>query len=145
MAFFLNKVQLIGTLGKSAETRYVNDKFSVTTFTLATNRNYKGKDGNYVEETTWHYLESYNLSDYYRNLLIKGKKFFVEGRLRKNEFTDKEGNKRSNTIVIVETLIPFEYKKENSDYITTDDNSKVLFEPEPPEDMPQEGNDDLPF
>ena len=62
MAFSLNKIMLIGNLGKDAETRFTTNNLSVTNFTLATTNSYKGKDGNWVNETTWHNITSFNLS-----------------------------------------------------------------------------------
>jgi single-strand DNA-binding protein len=108
MAFSLNKIMLIGNLGKDAETRFTTSNLSVTTFTLATTNSYKGKDGNWVNETTWHNIVAYNLSDYFKENLKKGKKFYVEGRLSKRDYTDKDGIKRYSTDVVVEKLIPLD-------------------------------------
>lgn len=108
MAFSLNKVMLIGHLGRDGETRFTQNNVSVTTFTLATNYRYKGKDGNWVDETTWHNVTCFNLSDYFKEALKKGKKFYVEGRISKRDYTDKEGIKRYFTDVISERLIPLD-------------------------------------
>ncbi len=108
MAFSLNKIMLIGNLGQDAETRFTTNNVSVTKFSLATTHSYKGKDGNWVNETTWHNLVSFNLSDYFKEALKKGKKFYVEGRLTKSDYTDKEGVKRYSTDVFVEKLIPLD-------------------------------------
>ncbi|MCF8264567.1 MAG: single-stranded DNA-binding protein, partial [Melioribacteraceae bacterium] len=54
MAFSLNKIMLIGNLGRDAETRFTQNNTSVSTYSIATTHSYKGKDGNWVEETTWH-------------------------------------------------------------------------------------------
>ncbi len=108
MAFSLNKVMLIGHLGKDGETRFTSNNVSVTTFTLATNYRYKGKDGNWVDETTWHNVTCFNLSDYFKEALKKGKKFYVEGRISKRDYTDKEGIKRYFTDIISERLIPLD-------------------------------------
>jgi single-strand DNA-binding protein len=108
MAFSLNKIMLIGNLGKDAETRFTTSNLSVTTFTMATTNSYKGKDGNWINETTWHNIVAYNLSDYFKESLKKGKKFYVEGRLAKKEYTDKEGIKRWSTEVVLDKVIPLE-------------------------------------
>ena len=71
MAFSLNKIMLIGNLGKDAETRFTNNNLSVTTFSLTTSRSFKDKDGNWQNDTTWHNLVGYNLSDYYKDNLKK--------------------------------------------------------------------------
>lgn len=140
MAFSLNKIMLIGNLGNDAETRFTNNNISVTTFSLATSFGYKGKDGNWVNETTWHNVVSFNLPDFYKEALKKGKKFYVEGRLSKRDYTDKEGVKRYITEVVSDKLIPLEgregggesYSEKNSSYDTPVNNSS-------PED------EDLPF
>jgi len=108
MAFSLNKVMLIGNLGKDCETRFTTNNVSVTSFTMATTNSYKGKDGNWIDETTWHNVTCFNLSDYFKENLKKGKKFYVEGRISKRDYTDKDGIKRYSTNVISEKLMPLE-------------------------------------
>ncbi len=92
MAFSLNKIQLIGNLGRDAETRFTTNNLSVTNFSIATTRSYKDKDGNWQNETTWHNVTGFNLSDYYKDNLKKGKKFYIEGRISKRDYNDKDGN-----------------------------------------------------
>ena len=92
MAFSLNKIMLIGNLGKDAETRFTTNNLSITTFSLATTRSFKDKEGSWQNETTWHNLVGYNLSDYYKDNLKKGKKFYIEGRISKRDYIDKEDN-----------------------------------------------------
>ena len=142
MAFSLNRIQLIGNLGRDAETRFTTNNLSVTSFSIATTYSYKGKDGNYVNETTWHNCVGFNLSDFYKENLKKGKKFYVEGRLTKRDYTDKEGNKRYSTDVVVEKVIPLESTggSGNSNYDNSSGGGSVN---EP--DVQVENNDDLPF
>lgn len=116
MAFSLNKIMLIGNLGRDAETRFTTNNISVTNFSLATTYSYKGKDGNWVNETTWHNIVSFNLSDYFKENLKKGKKFYVEGRLSKRDYTDKDGIKRYNTEVISERLIPLDSSGDSGNF-----------------------------
>ncbi len=108
MAFSLNKIMLIGNLGQDAETRFTTNNLAVTNFSVATQNSYKGKDGNWVNETTWHNVVAFSLSDYMKENLKKGKKVFVEGRLSKRDYTDKEGIKRYSTEVISEKIIPLD-------------------------------------
>jgi single-strand DNA-binding protein len=136
MAFSLNRIMLIGRLGRDAETRFTTNNVSVTNFTLATDYRYKGKNGDWVSETTWHNIVSFNLSDYYKENLKKGRKFYVEGRLSKRDYTDKEGVKRYNTEVISEKLIPLE---PSSEAASGDDEDTAPAAPASTE------NDDLPF
>lgn len=138
MAFSLNKVMLIGHLGRDSETRFTTNNVSVTTFTLATNNRYKAKDGNWVDETTWHNVTCFNLSDYFKDALKKGKKFYVEGRISKRDYTDKEGIKRYFTDIISEKLIPLdaggdasfsgsEEASTSEPTVETDENSDLPF------------------
>ena len=136
MAFALNKIMLIGRLGKDAETRFTTNNVSVTNFTLATDYSYKGKNGDWVNETTWHNIVSFNLSDYFKDNLKKGRKFYVEGRLSKRDYTDKEGVKRYSIEVITEKLIPLEPTSESS--VSDEDSTSV-------EPATGNENDDLPF
>ncbi len=141
MAFSLNKVMLIGNLGKDAETRFTTNNLSVTNFTLATSNSYKGKDGNWVNETTWHNIVAFNLSDYFKENLKKGKKFYIEGRLTKRDYTDKDGIKRYSTEVVSEKIIPLD--STGGEAVIQEDagSSGSVTEPE----IQTEENDDLPF
>jgi single-strand DNA-binding protein len=141
MAFSLNKILLIGNLGNDAETRFTASNLSVTTFSLATTNSYKGKDGNWVNETTWHNVVSFNLSDYFKDVLKKGKKVYVEGRLTKRDYVDKENIKRYMTEVVSERIIPLEGKEEGTEYSKEPAGSVNHVS----ENMTVDENDDLPF
>ncbi len=101
----LNKVMLIGNLGKDAETRFTPGGASVTNFSIATARRWKDQQsGEWKEETDWHDIvlwRSENVAQY----LQKGKQVFVEGRLQTRSWEDQNGNKRYRTEVVVENLI----------------------------------------
>lgn len=142
MAFSLNKVMLIGNLGNDAETRFTTNNLSVTSFSVATSNSYKGKDGNWVNETTWHNVVSFNLPDFYKESLKKGKKFYVEGRIQKRDYTDKEGVKRYVTEVISEKLIPLEGREAGAGESLGD---KSGFSGAEPDTASQGVDDDLPF
>jgi single-strand DNA-binding protein len=138
MAFSLNKVMLIGNLGRDAETRFTTNNVSVTNFSMATTNSYKDKEGNWQNETTWHNVTSFNLSDFFKDNLKKGKKFYVEGRITKREYTDKDGNKRTATDVVSERLIPLESTSSDS----TGEQTPATTTVETPK---VENNEDLPF
>lgn len=101
----LNKVLLIGHIGKDAETKFTTGGTSVTKFPLATNRRWKDQQsGEWKEETDWHNIvvwKSENLANY----LLKGKQVYVEGRLQTRNYEDKDGKKMYFTEVISEDLI----------------------------------------
>ncbi len=64
MAFSLNKIMLIGNLGQDAEHRFTTNNTEVSSFSIATTNSYKGRDGNWVNETTWHNVVLFGASDY---------------------------------------------------------------------------------
>jgi single-strand DNA-binding protein len=141
-SFSMNKIQLIGNLGKDAETRFTTNNVSVTTFGLATTSRIKSKEGNWSNETTWHNIVAFSLSDFTKNLLRKGKKFYVEGRITKRDYTDKDGIKRYSVDVIADVIIPFEGAGESSSQ--SDDFTSLQNLPGEP-DIQTDNNDDLPF
>jgi single-strand DNA-binding protein len=105
MARSVNKVILIGNLGKDAETKFTSGGTPVTKFTLATQRRWKDQaTGDWKDETEWHNITLWkqeNVAQY----LQKGKQVYVEGRLRTSSYEDKEGQKRSYTEVVCEELM----------------------------------------
>lgn len=102
----LNKVLLIGHLGKDPEIRYTPDQTPVATFSLATSENWNDKSGNRQEHTEWHNIVAWNkLADLAKRYLSKGRQVYIEGRLRTREWTDRDGNKRRTTEVIASQMV----------------------------------------
>jgi single-strand DNA-binding protein len=101
----VNKVTLLGHLGKDAETKFTPSGVSRSTFTIATNRRWKDQQsGEWKEETDWHSCvlwRSENLANY----LLKGKQVYVEGRLQTRSWEDKDGQKKYMTEVVCDDLI----------------------------------------
>lgn len=108
MSFSLNKITLIGNLGQDVEVRVTSNNTEVASFSLATTNSYKGSDNNWVNDTTWHDIVLFNPSDFLKANLKKGKKFYVEGRLNKRNYENKEGNKVYVTEIIADkfNIIP---------------------------------------
>ena len=101
----VNKVILLGHLGKDAETKFTPSGTSVTNFTLATNRRWKDQQtGEWKEETDWHRCTLWR-SENVSNYLLKGKQVYVEGRLQTRSYDDKDGQKRYVTEVVCDDLI----------------------------------------
>lgn len=100
----VNKVILIGHLGKDAETRFTTSGVSMSRFTLATNRRVKdNQTGEWKDETDWHNVVVWrqeNLAQY----LTKGKQIYVEGRLQTRSYEDKDGVKKYSTEVVAEEV-----------------------------------------
>ena len=100
----VNKVILIGNLGKDPEVRYTQSGTAVTNFTLATSRSFK-KDGEKVDETEWHRVVAFGrTAEVCGEYLSKGKQVYVEGRIQTREWEDKEGNRRWTTEIIIERM-----------------------------------------
>ena len=100
----INKVILVGHLGKDPEVRYLEGGVSVTSFPLATSETFN-KDGRKVEQTEWHNIVMWRgLADVAAKFLQKGKLVYIEGRLRTRSFEDKEGIKKYTTEVVAENF-----------------------------------------
>jgi single-strand DNA-binding protein len=102
----LNKVQLIGNVGKDPEMRYTANGSAVTTFSLAVNRNFQGTDGERREETDWFDIVTWNkLAELCSQFLQKGRQAYVEGRLHTRSWDGQDGVKRYKTEVIAQTVL----------------------------------------
>jgi single-strand DNA-binding protein len=104
MAKGLNKVMLIGRLGKDPEIRYMQNGTAVANFTMATNRPVK-KGDSWEEETDWHRIVAWDkLAEIASKYMKKGQMVYIEGQLRTKDWEDKEGNKRQTTEVFAKDL-----------------------------------------
>lgn len=142
MAFSLNRVMLIGNLGNDAETRFTTSGKGVTSFSIATTHSYKKQDGSYENSTTWHNIIAWSQSDFMKDKLVKGAKFYVEGRISKRDYVNKEGTKVYITEVIAEKLIPLS-DKEGGERNHEDHQSSGSYSE--PENDPEDPNNQLPF
>ncbi len=101
----VNKVILIGHLGKDAETKFTPSGVSRSTFTIATNRRWKDQStGEWKEETDWHNIIFWRAENV-ANYLTKGTRVYVEGRLQTRSWDDKDGKKNYMTEIVVDELI----------------------------------------
>jgi single-strand DNA-binding protein len=107
MAKSVNKVILIGNLGKDPEMRYTPSGTAVAKFTLATNERFKDKDGNWQDRTEWHNLVAFTrTAEIVGEYLKKGRTVYIEGSLRTSSWDDKETNqKKYRTEIIVNDLV----------------------------------------
>lgn len=102
----VNKVILLGNLGKDPDVRKLDNGVTVATFPLATSETFKNRDGQRVDQTEWHNIVLWRgLAEVAEKILKKGTQVFIEGRLRTRSWEDKEGRKRYTTEVIGENLI----------------------------------------
>jgi len=107
MAKSVNKVILIGNLGKDPEVKYTGSGMAVAKFTLATNERFKNKDGNWEDRTEWHNLVAFQrTAEIVGEYLKKGRTVYVEGSLRTSSWEDKETHqKKYRTEILVNDLV----------------------------------------
>lgn len=148
----INKVILVGHLGKDPEVRHLDGNVSVASFPLATSESYN-KDGKRIEQTEWHNIVMWRgLADVAAKYLQKGKLVYIEGKLRTRSFEDREGHKKYSTEIVAEnfTLLGRRSDFEDSNTQATSETSSVI-EPETPKDLgtgefgKDEHERDLPF
>ena len=136
----VNKVILVGNLGKDPEVRYLDSGVAVANFSLATTENYKNKQGEKVSQTEWHNIVLWRgLAEVAEKWLKKGSSVYVEGKIRTNKWEDKEGNTRYNTEILVDNMTMLG-NRINSD-VNDKNDGKTVSEINSVND----DNDDLPF
>jgi len=108
----LNKVILIGNLTRDPELRYTPAGTAVCTMGLATNRSWTTQTGETKEETEFHRVVAWNkLAELCAQLLTKGRKIYVEGRLSTHSWTGQDGNQRTTTEIVIEDMILLDSKR----------------------------------
>ena len=128
----VNKVILIGRLGRDPEMRHTGGGTPVCNFSLATDESYTDKAGQRQKKTEWHNIVAWGkLAEQCTNLLGKGKLAYVEGRLQTREWNDHDGNKRRTTEIVIHRMR----------VLTPKESGPV----EPPGEAPQITDDDIPF
>lgn len=105
MARGINKVILVGNLGKDPEVRYMPSGAAVANVTVATSENWRDKDGNQQERTEWHNVVFYNkLAEIAGEYLRKGSQVYVDGSLRTRKWQDKNGHDRYTTEIVANEM-----------------------------------------
>lgn len=150
----INKVILVGHLGKDPEVRHLEGNVSVASFPLATSETYN-KDGRKIEQTEWHNIVMWRgLADVASKYLQKGKLVYIEGKLRTRSFEDKEGHKKYTTEIVAENFTmlgrksDFDNGQGDNAHSQTDNSTSS---PKTAEDSPMDytpganADDDLPF
>jgi single-strand DNA-binding protein len=101
----VNKVILIGNLGRDPELRYTQSGQAVANFTLATSERFANKSGEQQERTEWHRIVAWGKTgELCAQYLSKGRSVYIEGRLQTREWEDKEGQKRSTTEIVAQNV-----------------------------------------
>jgi single-strand DNA-binding protein len=129
--YSLNRAQILGNLTRDPEMRYTPNGQAVTSFAIATNRRWKDKDGNNQEQTEFHDVVAWGkLAEIMTQILHKGNKVYVEGRLQTRQWEAQDGAKRTRTEVIVEDFVALSAKGE----FTPTTGSAVVSDEAPIED-----------
>ena len=128
----INKVILVGNLGKDPEVRYLDNGVAVANFSLATSENYKNKQGERVSQTEWHNIVLWRgLAEVAEKYLKKGSSIYIEGKIKNRKWEDKDGNTRYNTEILGDNMTMLGAKPSSEDTSIKTNT--------------QETNDDLPF
>ncbi len=110
----VNKVVLIGNLGRDPELQYLEGNIAVAKFPLATTETFKDKNGNLVSQTEWHTVVLWRgLAELAQKYLHKGSLVYIEGKLRTRSWEDKDKNKRFSTEVVGDNLVMLDKRKDS--------------------------------
>lgn len=143
----VNKVILVGNLGKDPEVKSFDNGGKNASFSLATTYSYKGRDGNRVDKTEWHniVIKTPSLVDVAEKFLSKGKQVYIEGRIESRQYDDKDGIKRTFYEIIADSLTMLG-RKEDGDNSGGDRVYAAASEPQQStSEATQNIDDDLPF
>lgn len=122
----LNKVMIIGHLGRDPEMRYTPSGRPVTTFTVATSRNWSTGDGERHSETEWFNVVAWgNLAEICKQYLTKGQQVYVEGRLQTRRWDDNEGVKHTSIEIVANEMMMLSDRRENSHSAETNDSTEL--------------------
>lgn len=141
----INKVILVGNVGKDPEVRYLDSGVAVANFPFATSETYKNKNGEKVTTTEWHNIVLWRgLAEVVEKYVKKGSQLYIEGKIRTRSWDDRDGNKRYTTEIIADTM---QMLGRRSDERATPQSPD---EEVPADEMKEENNtteetDDLPF
>jgi single-strand DNA-binding protein len=135
----LNKVQIIGHLGKEPEMRYTPSGKPVTTFSVAVSRSWNSADGERHSETEWFNVVAWgNLAEICKQYLTKGQQVYIEGRLQTRRWDDKEGVKHTSVELVANEMMMLGDRKDHN-------NTQSSSESVVPENTPETDEDEFPF
>lgn len=139
----VNKVILVGNLGKDPEVRHLENGRAVANFSLATSETYKNKQGERVTNTEWHNIVLWSpIAEIAEKFLKKGNQVYIEGKLTSRSWDDQDGNKRYTTEVVGNNLTLLGTKSDGdsggSSNMSQSSENEVT-------SIPQDDSDDLPF
>jgi single-strand DNA-binding protein len=129
----VNKVILVGNLGRDPELKYLEGNVARANFSLATSESYKDKNGNRVDQTEWHNIVMWRgLAESAEKYLKKGTQVYIEGKIQTRQWNDKDGNKRNTTEIVADSYIILQRR----DAGTGGDNTENPFNKQDSGDLP---------
>lgn len=149
----VNKVILVGNVGKDPEVRHLDSGVAVANFPMATSENYTAKNGDKVSTTEWHNIVLWRgLAEVAEKYVTKGRQLYIEGKIKTRSWDDKEGNKRYTTEIVADVMQMLgtradnqQSDNQNSQYGNNHSESAQSQGASEPEMEDQGGDDDLPF
>lgn len=139
----LNKVTLIGNLTRDPELRYTPQGTAVCTMGIATNRSWTTDSGEKREETEFHRVVAWNkLAELCSQLLAKGRRVYVEGRLQTRQWTGQDGQQRQATEIVIEDMLILDSNGPKRETAPAQD---VTMTPTPQQPTAEEVAEDIPF
>jgi single-strand DNA-binding protein len=141
----VNKVILVGNVGRDPEIRYTQGGTPVANFSLATTDRFKNRSGENEERTEWHRIVAWGrLAEICSEYLQKGKQVYIEGRLQTRDWEDKEGNKRYTTEIVAQVMQMLGRRGEGEGSGGGSRGGSTS-EPPVPDAGPGESDDEIPF
>ncbi|MBN2281454.1 MAG: single-stranded DNA-binding protein [Candidatus Marinimicrobia bacterium] len=140
----VNKVILVGRLGKDPDVRYTSSGDAVAEISVATSERFKNQQGEFTDRTEWHKCIVWrNTAEFVKKYMTKGQLVYVEGKLQTRKWQDKEGNNRYATEIQVNTLTPL------GTWAKGEGSGNSNFHPSPDSEtmtqVAEDGEDDIPF
>jgi len=141
----INKVILVGNVGKDPDVRYLDSGVAVANFPFATSETYKNKNGEKVTTTEWHNIVLWRgLAEVVEKYVKKGSQLYLEGKIRTRSWDDRDGNKRYTTEIVADTMQMLGRRSDES-VVPPPSEEKLPTGETNEEDNTTEETDDLPF
>ena len=142
----VNKVILVGNLGKDPEVRHLENGTTVANFPIATSESYKDREGNRIDQTEWHNVVVWRkLAEIAESYLKKGSQIYLEGKLRTRSWDDQQGNKRYTTEVVADTFTMLGKREDSQSTQSVTNNNSSTSTQNNVIETNNSVEDDLPF
>jgi single-strand DNA-binding protein len=142
----INKVQLIGNVGREPKTKHLDSGIPVTTFSLATSETHRRKDGQRVTSTEWHNIVLWRgLATLAEKYVKKGNPLYIEGKLHSRTWTDKDGNIKRTTEIVASNMIMLSPKSKDSEVESDDFFNDVELDDFKEDDFPDSNEETLGY